>query len=130
MECNEKTSKISPKKQCASCGKLFSCYSTKTQSCWCTTYPAIMPINEDAIDCLCRQCLGDVIQKKMMARLSQLSLPEKLLLAKNYKTKVKAIEGIDYFMEKGKYVFTQWHHLKRGACCKHHCQHCPYCLTS
>ncbi|MBV5302082.1 MAG: cysteine-rich CWC family protein [Methylococcales bacterium] len=126
MECNEKKSVISPKKHCVSCGKLFSCYSTKTNSCWCMTYPAIMPIKEDETDCLCRACLSEAIQKKMVDKLSHLTLAEKLSLARGYKTKVKAIEGIDYNMEKGKYVFTQWHHLKRGACCNHKCKLCPY----
>lgn len=127
MDDNQKKSTPSPKKPCLSCGKLFSCYSTKTNSCWCTTYPAIMPLDDDALACLCRTCLGEAIQKKIQEKLNQLSLPEQLSLVKNYRTKVKAIEGIDYFMEKGKYVFTPWFHLKRGACCRHTCKHCPYC---
>lgn len=86
-----------------------------------------MPLSDDTLACLCRACLAQAIQQKIQAKLNTLSLPEKMALAKNYKTKVKAIEGVDYFMEKGKYVFTQWFHLKRGACCRHTCQHCPYC---
>jgi len=85
-----------------------------------------MPIKDDETDCLCRACLSEAIQKKMVDKLSHLTLAEKISLARGYKTKVKAIEGIDYNMEKGKYVFTQWHHLKRGACCNHKCKLCPY----
>ena len=40
--------------------------------------------------------------------------------------KTKPLEGIDYYMEKGKWVFTEWFHLKRGDCCGRGCRHCPY----
>ncbi|MEO8516965.1 MAG: DUF5522 domain-containing protein [Flavobacterium sp.] len=36
------------------------------------------------------------------------------------------IEGIDYYIENGNYVFKSWYHLKRGHCCKNGCRHCPY----
>lgn len=35
----------------------------------------------------------------------------------------------DYYIdEKGRYVFTEKFHLKRGFCCKSYkgCKHCPY----
>ncbi|MFO0554945.1 MAG: DUF5522 domain-containing protein [Polyangiaceae bacterium] len=36
------------------------------------------------------------------------------------------IEGEDYYVEDGKYVFTERYHLKRGSCCGSGCRHCPY----
>jgi hypothetical protein len=36
------------------------------------------------------------------------------------------VEGIDYYVEDGKYVFTEVYHLKRGHCCNSGCRHCPY----
>ncbi len=36
------------------------------------------------------------------------------------------VEGIDYYIEDGKFVFTAAYHLKRGFCCNHGCRHCPY----
>jgi len=36
------------------------------------------------------------------------------------------IEGVDYYIENGRWVFTSVHHLKRGECCKNVCRHCPY----
>lgn len=37
------------------------------------------------------------------------------------------IEGEDFYInDKGLFVFTETHHLKRGACCKNGCLHCPY----
>ena len=36
------------------------------------------------------------------------------------------VEGIDYYLEGTKYVFTSAYHLKRGYCCNSKCRHCPY----
>lgn len=32
----------------------------------------------------------------------------------------------DFYIENGKYVFTEEFHLKRGYCCNSGCRHCPY----
>ncbi|NNE29748.1 MAG: hypothetical protein HKN16_08925 [Saprospiraceae bacterium] len=36
------------------------------------------------------------------------------------------IQGEDYYLEKGLFVFTENYHLKRGYCCESKCRHCPY----
>jgi hypothetical protein len=36
------------------------------------------------------------------------------------------VEGVDYYMEGDKLVFTAAYHLKRGYCCNSKCRHCPY----
>lgn len=36
------------------------------------------------------------------------------------------VEGIDYYIENGLYVFTERYLLARGYCCKNGCRHCPY----
>jgi hypothetical protein len=36
------------------------------------------------------------------------------------------VEGIDYYLEGSKFVFTRAYHLKRGYCCNSKCRHCPY----
>jgi hypothetical protein len=36
------------------------------------------------------------------------------------------VEGVDYYMEAGKLVFTSAYHRKRGFCCNSRCRHCPY----
>ncbi|MBL7783041.1 MAG: hypothetical protein JNM22_17555 [Saprospiraceae bacterium] len=35
-------------------------------------------------------------------------------------------EGIDYYIDKGRWVFTAQYLLKRGECCGSGCRHCPY----
>ncbi|MBZ5521409.1 MAG: hypothetical protein LAP21_04035 [Acidobacteriia bacterium] len=36
------------------------------------------------------------------------------------------VEGEDYYIEDGYYVFTASYLLKRGYCCGSGCRHCPY----
>jgi hypothetical protein len=36
------------------------------------------------------------------------------------------VEGVDYYIENGLYVFTAHYLLKRGYCCQSGCRHCPY----
>ena len=36
------------------------------------------------------------------------------------------VEGIDYYVENGFYVFTAHYLRKRGFCCRSGCRHCPY----
>jgi hypothetical protein len=41
-------------------------------------------------------------------------------------TNTKLVEGIDYYIESGRWVFTAVYHRKRGHCCKNVCRHCPF----
>ena len=41
----------------------------------------------------------------------------------------KLVQGVDYYMDGGKFVFTTAYHLKRGHCCNSRCRHCPYGLA-
>lgn len=36
------------------------------------------------------------------------------------------IEGRDYYVEEGRYVFTARYLLSRSHCCGAGCRHCPY----
>lgn len=36
------------------------------------------------------------------------------------------IEGADFYLENGRYVFTEHYLRKRGYCCRSGCRHCPY----
>ena len=35
-------------------------------------------------------------------------------------------EGLDFYIENGRYVFTEHYLRKRGYCCQSGCRHCPY----
>lgn len=41
-------------------------------------------------------------------------------------TQVPLIEGMDYYIENGLYVFTEKYLRERGYCCQNGCRHCPY----
>ncbi|HMC29495.1 MAG TPA: DUF5522 domain-containing protein [Candidatus Angelobacter sp.] len=36
------------------------------------------------------------------------------------------VEGEDYYLENGNWVFTAKFLLQRGYCCRSGCRHCPY----
>jgi len=40
------------------------------------------------------------------------------------------VEGADYYVENGLYVFTERYLLNRGYCCESGCRHCPYGFIS
>ena len=42
------------------------------------------------------------------------------------RTELPLIEGRDYYLEDGLYVFTAEFLLRRGYCCDSNCRHCPY----
>ena len=35
-------------------------------------------------------------------------------------------ESVDYYLEHGRWVFTDAYLLRRGYCCQSGCRHCPY----
>ncbi len=43
---------------------------------------------------------------------------------------MRLVEGVDYYLDAGKFVFTSAYHRKRGYCCNSRCRHCPYGLAS
>lgn len=36
------------------------------------------------------------------------------------------VEGEDFYLENGNWVFTAKYLLSRGYCCRSGCRHCPY----
>lgn len=36
------------------------------------------------------------------------------------------IEGIHYYMEGERVIFSALFHINRGSCCGNGCRHCPY----
>ncbi|WP_165222795.1 DUF5522 domain-containing protein [Aquisphaera insulae] len=36
------------------------------------------------------------------------------------------VEGVDYYVEQGRWVFTAAYHRRRGYCCGSGCRHCPF----
>lgn len=38
----------------------------------------------------------------------------------------KLVEGVDFYIQNGLYVFTAKYLKERGYCCGNGCKHCPY----
>jgi hypothetical protein len=112
-------------KICQRCGTQFTCGTVDGNSCWCNSFPPIFRPDADST-CMCNACLHQAMKQTIEAYVKDI-FPEQALKLdlRKYQTK-KNIEGIDYYIENGSYVFTKWYHLKRGECCKNGCRHCPY----
>jgi len=115
-------------KTCSMCGVEFGCGNDGVaESCWCNELPPIMPM-DPSVDCRCPSCLKKLVQDKIAEYVATVT-PETAedSIARTYNTSGKPVEGIDFYInEDGYYVFTAWHHLKRGSCCGNGCRHCPY----
>ena len=114
-------------KLCSSCGTSFDCGDiSKEKKCWCNDFPPIFNFS-DAGDCLCPNCFKNSCSIKIDEYVTTIS-PENALenIAKDLPKTTHLIEGIDYYLENGNYVFKAWFHLKRGSCCGNGCRHCPY----
>jgi len=112
-------------KICSKCQKSFHCGSGNPDSgCWCGELPHIGQI--DGIhDCLCPTCLKEDILQKIERFVQDYKSGKIDNIAPKY-ANPKLIEGIDYYVENGLYVFKEWYLLKRGYCCDNSCRHCPY----
>ena len=56
---------------------------------------------------------------------SDKSLLARVALAKSY-NETGILEGIHYYLEGERVVFTDIFHFQRGSCCDNGCRHCPY----
>ena len=112
--------------KCVSCeSSIVECdVEAGASSCWCMSYPQVMELDVET-SCLCASCLT----KKIGTKTKQIAVDYKHGVDENIALKsahLKAIEGIDYYMENGFFVMKGWSHLKRGNCCGNKCRHCPY----
>ena len=113
-------------KQCSVCEIEFTCGKTGiSEKCWCASLPTIMPANFEQ-DCRCPSCLAKVISEHINDAIKSKPHSEMLVIAKPYQSQTRIVEYIDYTIENGLHVFSQWYHLKRGTCCGNGCRHCPY----
>jgi Family of unknown function (DUF5522) len=112
---------------CSNCNAEVNCKSDSISDCFCNSYPAVLTaIEHDS--CLCNNCLHTAVSlkiKEICTLFSATDATEKNWMKDLPKSK-NIIEGIDYYTDNGFFVFTKWHHLKRGYCCKNNCRHCAY----
>ncbi len=95
-------------------------------ACWFNFFrPIFLPT--ESIDCLCSKCFTTACAVKIDDYMPKI-LPEEAMIskAKDLPKTSNLLEGIDYYIENGNYVFKAWFHLKRGHCCANGRRHCPY----
>lgn len=118
---------------CSKCKKLNKC-DVDNGECWCLQYPPLHSIVEaaggtyDQSDrCLCERCFKEELKKQIDFYVDRFQKGEVSNVAPKLSGNAsRPIQGIDYYMENGNWVFTSWSHMKRGYCCGSGCRHCPY----
>lgn len=54
------------KKICPKCKAEFYCHANDSnQQCWCMDLPHEIPVPEEYTECLCKNCLEELIQTKL-----------------------------------------------------------------
>ncbi|MDE2422071.1 MAG: hypothetical protein KGO49_12930 [Gammaproteobacteria bacterium] len=95
------------------------------------SYPAIFSCSTTGVmkgssDCVCPQCLTAMAQAHIAQTIDQqkihITAPTEALACQG----LPLIEGLDYTIEEGRWVFSRWFFLKRGECCGNGCRNCPY----
>lgn len=113
------------KTNCPECGKAMTCGADMETGCWCNEFPPVVA-PEPGATCLCPSCLAVHLRQRIQDRFASLDRAECLQLARPYRDQKPLIEDLDYYMEHGLFVLTEWFHWKRGRCCGNACRHCPY----
>jgi len=115
-------------KSCSACDSQFECGAdNSTAGCWCQQYPAIIPPDSGAA-CLCPACLKTKMQEAIHLYVEAFKSGKCENTATLYRPANPSdlVADLDYYIENGNWVFTEWFHLKRGSCCGSACRHCPY----
>lgn len=114
------------KQACPRCGRAVVCAVAAGQAqCWCMDFPAVQVVDSRK-NCWCRRCLNEQVQRTLAQRFDDGQVYQIAPVEAVGWQGQDLIEGVDYTIEQGLYVFSRWFHLKRGQCCGHACRHCPY----
>ncbi|GGX58590.1 DUF5522 domain-containing protein [Saccharospirillum salsuginis] len=112
-------------KTCSECRTVFDCAAGGSTGCWCNDFPPVMA-PDPSLSCVCPSCLAKTLRQRIRETCDTLDRTACLALARPYRDRKPLIEHLDYYLEDGNWVFTEWFHWKRGQCCGNACRHCPY----
>ena len=86
-----------------------------------------MPFDDTSKECLCPACLKAKVAEAIALYVEEVRSGKRVNEAVKFAGPTQGFkEGIDFYVENGFYVFTEWYHLKRGTCCGNDCRHCPF----
>ena len=130
---------------CPQCTQPFDCTGCMTGQCWCMQYPAIFACTTDGCKpgdhtqdqatpvaaastpfCLCPDCLTRVTRAHISQHIDTVRVHEDAPVLTAQQRQKTFIEGLDYTLEAGSYVFSRWFLLKQGKCCGNGCRNCPF----
>jgi hypothetical protein len=112
---------------CPNCGKNLTCGADQAGTCWCVAYPTILQIDESIKGCYCSDCLQEKVKEAIGQYVEEVKTGKRENEASKFANTATGLqEGIDYYVENGLFVLTEWFYLKRGECCGNACRHCPY----
>lgn len=104
-------------KACSKCKNSIDCQVDDVNNCFCSKI-VLSDHTKDVLeegnyDCLCIDCLRTLEGYQQLGQ------------QKEFKNK-RNIPDLDYYVENGKWVFTEYYHYQKGYCCKNNCRHCVY----
>jgi hypothetical protein len=76
--------------------------------------------------CLCPDCLKQVTLTHIKQHIDTVRVHDVAPVLSPQQLQKTFIEGLDYTLEAGSYVFSRWFLLKQGKCCGNACRNCPY----
>ncbi len=107
------------RKNCPRCGAGFECRVGDVLRCQCSevqlSEAADEFLSKTHYDCLCKNCLAEI--NRLVSRAQRHPFPTRPEMLQ---------EGIHYYRENGRWVFTEFYHVLRGYCCGSGCRHCAY----
>lgn len=107
------------KKLCPKCKQPFLCEVNNIANCQCNSVSLSEPtrafLSKTNFECLCKDCLIKIEEDIHSAK--TLVFPS---------DKIELIEDVHFYIENGKWVFTETYHYLRGYCCESGCRHCVY----
>lgn len=106
-------------KDCQRCKKPFGCQMAKISQCQCNKVslsPSLRAwLTKHFENCLCLSCLSQLKEIDEIAQVVPFPEDNKKLVRKYH-----------YYMDKGRFVFTELYHYQKDYCCQNNCRHCVY----
>ncbi len=106
-------------KDCPRCHKPFGCLMTNIAECQCAKVevsPTLQTwLAKHYTSCLCSGCLEGLAEVDHIAQVVPFPEESKNMVMKYH-----------YYIDAGRYVFTELYHYQKGFCCGNKCRHCVY----